>query len=126
MNEQEDEGTGAVEVTEPSAEALRLARTIAQMRHPPLPVDLVVAAAKMIDELVAQEVQAALGHVEYIHMLESDDKADKAVEARMARIVAALEEFATQYPQSLGSGSTYALTAEMTLSKAIAIAREEG
>lgn len=41
--------------------------------------------ARWFDRFAAQAVEAALNHAQYIHMMESDDKADKAVEAREAQ-----------------------------------------
>lgn len=58
MEEQEGYQTGAVETPLPTAQALRLAKTIGNMRHPPLSVDLVVLIARDIDRFAQQAVEA--------------------------------------------------------------------
>lgn len=47
--------------------------------------------AQIVDQFAAQAVEAALNHAQYIHILESDDKADKAVAAREKEITEAVE-----------------------------------
>lgn len=42
--------------------------------------------ARLLDAFAAQAVEAALNHAQYIHMMESDDKADKAAAAEKARL----------------------------------------